>query len=218
MKKNLLFLFLLIGTQTQAQQILNIYSVPANPTTADSVYILVDCQFTSGGCAPYIQNHYFITSTDIGASALHCLGPLAFICNYTDTFSLGMLAAGNYTFTFQLDEGHGGPPCTPGIVPGPNDSYNFTVSVPTSVEEIQENTFVIYPNPSATQIEIQNPKSEIQNIEIYDAVGEKLFSQQPATGSQERFVINVSDYPVGIYFVQITSGDRTFGKMFSVQR
>src|SRR5688572_14679142 len=137
MKKYLLFVFLLAGLQLHAQSIISIYSVPANPTTADDIYILVDVQFNSGGCNVWQQSHSFSSAFNIDAYAMHCLGPLAVICNYTDTFHLGLLAAGNYTFSFHLDNGFGGPPCTPGIVPGPTDSYNFTVSLPTSQEEIE---------------------------------------------------------------------------------
>jgi hypothetical protein len=218
MKKNLLLIFLLIGSQIQAQTILNIYSVPANPTTADSVTIFADCQFNSGTCNQHTQGHGFMTATDIGAWALHCLGALTVICTHTDTFPLGILPAGNYNFTFTLDEGFGGPPCTPGIVPGPNDTYSFTVSLPTSMEEQDENAFTMYPNPANSELRIQNAELRIKGIDIYSAFGKKLSSQQPTASSQEQVVIDVSAFPTGIYFVQLKTADKSFGKMFSVQR
>jgi hypothetical protein len=218
MKKNVLFLFVLISLQIHAQMINNIYSVPANPTTSDFVYMLVDCQFTSSGCGAHTQGQSFITANSIGAWALHCLGPLATICNYTDTFPLGILPAGNYTFSFQLDEGFGGPPCTPGIVAGPSDSYNFTVSVPTSEAELEENTFTVYPNPAAEELRIKNAELKIDGVEIYNTHGEKVFSQQPAAKGQQQFIIDVSRFSPGLYFAKLMTGNKSFGKMFSVQR
>lgn len=217
MKKKLLFLFLLSAFQIQAQVINNVYSVPANPTTADSVYILADCQFGNASCNAHTQGQSFLSSNHIGAYALHCLGMLTVICNYTDTFSLGLLPAGNYTFDFQLDEGFGGPPCTPGIAPGPSQTYNFTVSVPTSVNEIGNEDFKIYPNPASRELRIKNAGLRIEKISIYNSLGGKLFSQQLAANNQEQ-IVDVSTLSPGIYIVELKAGDKLSRKIFSVQR
>lgn len=218
MKKNLLLILGFLTFQIQAQTINNIYSVPANPTTADDVYILVDVQFNSGGCGVWQQSHSFASAFVINAGAMHCLGPLAVICNYTDSFHLGPLAAGNYTFSFQLENGYGGPPCTPGIVPGPTDSYNFTVSLPTSEQEIEKAEFNIYPNPTQSELRINNAELRIENIEIYNALGERVFSQKPETKSQEQIVIDVSRLVIGMYVVELKSEGKLSRKIFSVQR
>jgi len=218
MKNKLLILFLLVGFQMRAQQILNIYSVPANPTTADDIYILADVQFNSGGCNVWQQSHSFFSAFVINAGAMHCLGPLAVICNYTDSFHLGPLAAGNYTFNFQLDNGYGGPPCTPGIVAGPTDSYNFTVSVPTGQQEIEENTFMIYPNPAASELRIQNAALRIDRVQIYNTLGETIFSQKPEARSQKQIYIDVSALSPGMYVAELKTGEKLTRQIFSVLR
>jgi hypothetical protein len=218
MKKNLLFLFVLIGFQIQAQQILNISSIPANPTAADDVYILVDCQFNSGGCNVWQQSHSFFSAFTINAGAMHCLGPLAMMCNYTDSFHLGPLAAGNYTFNFQLNNGYGGPPCTPGIVPGPTDSYNFTVSLPTSEKEIEREEFNIYPNPASEELKIENGEFKIDAVEIYNTLGEKILNQKPTDNKQQQPFIDISKLSPGMYVIELKSGEKFSRKIFSVQR
>src|SRR5258706_581832 len=222
MKKNLMFLFLLISFQIHSQVINNIYSVPANPSTSDFVYMLVDCQFTSSGCSAHTQGYSFITANSIGAWALHCLGPLATICNYSDTFPLGILPMGNYTFSFQLDEGHGGPPCTPGIAPGPSDSYPFTVSLPTSAEEIEKVEFNIYPNPASDKLKI-NPDASgseltIEAVKIYNMIGEEFFSQKLMANGQQQVVIDISKLSPGMYVAELKAGGKSSRKMFSVHR
>jgi hypothetical protein len=216
MKIKLLLLVVLFGFQTHAQTIGTIHSVPANPTTADDIYILVDCQFNSGGCNVWQQSHSFFSAFTINAGAMHCLGPLAVICNYTDSFHLGPLAAGNYTFNFQLDNGYGGPPCTPGIVAGPTDSYNFTVSVPTSAEEIEKGEFNIYPNPAINELRIQNAELRIENMAIYNSLGEKILGL--IATSHQQAIIDVSGLAPGMYVVELKSGEKLSRKIFSVQR
>src|SRR5262249_45778095 len=51
---------------------------------------------------------------------------------------------------------------------------------PTGVveNEYSSGSFNIYPNPVNDKLEIRNPKSEIRKIEIYNNIGERIFSQQ----------------------------------------
>jgi hypothetical protein len=218
MKKNLLLLSLLFSFQIHAQTIGAIYSIPANPTTADDIYILVDCQFNSGGCSAHTQGHGFITADTIGAWALHCLGPLAVICNYTDTFHIGMLPAGNYVFAFHIDEGFGGPPCTPGFNPGPNDWYSFTVSLPTSEKEIEENAFIIYPNPAERELKIKNAGLKIEMVKVSNILGEEVFRQKPIANDQQQIAVDVSGLLPGMYVIELKTGEKLSRKIFSVQR
>ena len=62
------------------------------------------------------------------ASAQHCLGVLASICNITDTFVILPLSAGTYTFDLTLTSGFGGPPCNAGGSVDDNQNFQFTVS------------------------------------------------------------------------------------------
>lgn len=200
MKKILLFLLILAATGTKAQWINSLWISPANPTTNDSVYAFADCSFTAGSCLPWTLNH-FINGSNISADALHCVGMLTFICPYTDTFSLGMLAAGTYNFSFQLNEGHGGPPCTPGIVPGPSDNISFTVTFPTSTgtQHSSDRLFSFSPNPVEDLLTVTNKTGELMPLRIFDVTGKLLLEAIISSGKEE---ISAAHLKPGIYFLE----------------
>jgi hypothetical protein len=84
-----------------------------------------------------------------------------------------------------------------------------SVTLPTGIEQPLEslNKMEIYPNPSkgSFSIQLQPGKPETQSIEIYNATGEKICSTTPnPKGICE---INLSNAPVGIYFVKLYDGE-----------
>ncbi len=77
---------------------------------------------------------------------------------------------------------------------------------PTGISENQSSVerLDIYPNPATTQIEIPNITSEIQNIDIYNAIGEKVFGQQLFANSHQP-IIDITKLAPGMYIVKITA-------------
>jgi len=66
---------------------------------------------------------------------------------------------------------------------------------------------IVYPNPSSGIFYFNNIKAEIQTIEVYNYLGEKVFtSVGPAAA------IDITDAVAGIYFVQVKlkTGEATF--------
>jgi hypothetical protein len=122
---------------SSAQWITSLSVIPPNPTTTDTIYVIADCSFPSGGCDQKTQNFYSSPPVITGTS-LHCLGPLAYICQDSDIYVLPPMPAGNYTFIYQVNAGQGSVPCTPGIVPGPLDSVHIHVTTATGI--VQANT------------------------------------------------------------------------------
>ena len=193
-----------------AQPWINSISVqPANPTSADTVRMLVECSFPSGACDPYLVNSSAI-GNDIYGSALHCLGMLAVICNYTDTFTINPLASGNYKFHMQLDAGGGPAPCTPGIVPGPVDSISFIVTPSSGViDPPAENNFEITYDPYFQQLLILAPKSLLlsgKNIVCIFSADGKLVIKKELALSTSPISISLNQ---GFYFASLFSGSGT---------
>ena len=123
----LVLVFAILSSMPLRAQFINSLEVlPANPTTEDTLTLLAHCTFSSMGCAVYTQ-YINVVGNDIYTQALHCVGMATAMCYYTDTFIVDPLAAGTYRFIFQVDAGFGGPPCTPGIAPGPSDTLVFVV-------------------------------------------------------------------------------------------
>jgi hypothetical protein len=95
-------------------------------------------------------------------------------------------------------------------------------SLLTSVDETEmEISYInLYPNPAKDELYIIGyPLSEKTEIEIYDAVGQKVFSapQVPLSsmgGDEWGEAINVSSLSAGIYFLRLNSEQGAFTRKF----
>lgn len=205
MKKIILTSILLFGViVTNAQWINSISVFPANPTTSDQIKVLVNINFSSGSCDAHTQSHSNSGNT-IYATALHCLGPLTFICNHTDTFTIGTLAQGNYNFIFNVNEGFGPSPCSPGIVPGPTDTFNFFVSNPTLVNQIKKDQLTVNYNSLTKIIAINtlenNANTQVQFLSIE---GKQLAQYSFYINS---FSIDASELKAGMYLIRMVNSE-----------
>jgi len=92
-----------------------------------------------------------------------------------------------------------------------NPSITVITCSPTSaVNMASESNILIFPNPATKELKIQDSGFRMTSIEVYDMVGEKVFSQ-PQTSS-----IDVSELPPGIYFVRILSENESVTKKITV--
>ena len=190
-------------------QIISITTNPTNPTTNDFVEVYVELMFTSGGCDVDSQGHNTLGFTTT-ASARHCVGMLAVICDVTDTFDLGYLQAGNHTFNFTLSSGSGGPGCSPGIVPDDTDNLSFTVTQSLGIEDpAQNNKVSFYPNPMNEKATIKvNGNVDIENmrLEILDASGRVAILQESISSNE--ILIENKNLKSGIYFYRLLENDK----------
>lgn len=81
-----------------------------------------------------------------------------------------------------------------------------TVSIPE--QNISISTIIIQPNPASGELRIKNAELKIENIEIYNVLGKKIFNRQPEANSQKLITIDVSSLPSGLYFVKV-KGEKT---------
>jgi hypothetical protein len=87
-------------------------------------------------------------------------------------------------------------------------------SVFVGISEQPESRLFLYPNPVSTKLTInfEHIPSYIKWIEITDMRGMKMFETQ--TWERER-VVNVENFPCGIYFVNVKSINSNYiGKFF----
>jgi hypothetical protein len=71
----------------------------------------------------------------------------------------------------------------------------------------------IFPNPASNELTIQNPELKIEQIGIFDVLGDRIFSRKPIASS-EQLLINVSTFPAGVYFIVATDGKNVARKKF----
>lgn len=201
MKKFILTsLIALFSIGITAQVTTNISVQPANPTNLSPIMILTDMYFPSGGCGEHTQFFTFSGNT-IYASALHCLGPLTFICNYTDTFSIGTIAPGNYSFIFNLNSGAGTIPCSPGIVPGPTDTLNFVVSTATAISDYTSQQPKLTYNSTLKTLQLSGfDQIRSGKLSMYSSEGKLMLIEKPASGTAQ---IVLSGLQAGLYVAKL---------------
>ena len=172
---------------------------PANPTTDDAITVYANLWFNYGGC-PLDNKFHYLNGNSIQAASHHCIGLAAVICPTTDTFELGQLAAGTYSFELSITSGSGAVPCTPGFAIDDMDTLTFTVSQAVGIE-----------SPVLDRLKLQNPVSGIVDLglilrnplELYDITGQPV--KRLSSGES---VLDVSDLSAGIYFLRSDRGVR----------
>ena len=197
---------LLLHQVCNAQYIHNMYITPSNPSIGDNITFYADISFNSGSCYEKVQNHSLNGNT-IYAYALHCLGPLAYICDHTDTFNLGSFAPGNYMVIFMVDNGYLPSPCTPGIVAGPSDTLLFTVDNTTSITESSMEHFNAY--FSNNTLEVDATTNEAYSVFLYSATGSLVSKIMNASNA---ISIPFTGYGEGIYIVSIQNENGIYRK------
>ena len=82
------------------------------------------------------------------------------------------------------------------------DTIKVTFTVCTSVDEKEkDNSISIYPNPAKDKFEISGlPTNKKNEIKIFDAIGQKVFSTVTTNGSLK---IKTESFKTGIYFLQV---------------
>ena len=80
----------------------------------------------------------------------------------------------------------------------------------------------LYPNPSSDKVTIVTTKNNFEELDVYNQLGSKVFSgnsQDLSAGqlnNRNRMDLDVSEWPAGIYFYSVTSGEKLVRGKFSV--
>jgi PKD repeat protein len=114
---------------------------------------------------------------------------------YCDSFNLQRFDASNTMVTVNVV-----PPSASGI-PNPN---------------LSPETIFIYPNPVTNQLSIVGYLLEMNRIEIYDVLGDKVISERLSISGYQ-YIMNVSDLNRGIYFVTVKGDKAEWAAKFEKQ-
>nr|WP_246516174.1 T9SS type A sorting domain-containing protein [Aequorivita echinoideorum] len=82
-------------------------------------------------------------------------------------------------------------------------------------EFISEEEIKLYPNPAVAEVSIFWPLKEIYGINVRDAQGRILFQQYNI--SENKFHLNLQNYPTGIYFIYLTVDNATIIKKLIIK-
>jgi Secretion system C-terminal sorting domain len=76
--------------------------------------------------------------------------------------------------------------------------------------EIEEESFMVYPNPVSSLLQIQFEQNETGLLRIFNANGQEMFLA--ALSNEPEIQVNMSTYPNGVYWVNIQTSDQVLTK------
>ncbi|MFH1050425.1 MAG: T9SS type A sorting domain-containing protein [bacterium] len=114
-------------------------------------------------------------------------------------------------------------PSPEGIRQGKDEVLEKALEIAGCILDVEDNKITndditIYPNPASEYIEIKlsesSELSESYNIQIYNMLGECVSNLTPTLSKGEGvFVVDISNLPVGMYFLAISSGEKNIERM-----
>jgi len=88
-----------------------------------------------------------------------------------------------------------------------SDTSYQTINVINGIVELQGIISVLYPNPAGDELRIKNSDAKIQGINIYDMLGQIVFSQDNISPKiVSEIVINISGLRQGVYSIEVITG------------
>jgi hypothetical protein len=84
------------------------------------------------------------------------------------------------------------------------------------VNNRNEHTLSVFPNPTTGKIQIQNLGVDVQNLEIYNVLGETVYTTCRLK-QQTVNEIDLSGFQKGIYFVKMTAGEKNYTEKIVLQ-
>ncbi|MDD5088445.1 MAG: T9SS type A sorting domain-containing protein [bacterium] len=100
-------------------------------------------------------------------------------------------------------------------VPGPNEPPN-AVDDRTPRSEIC--TFILSPNPTTGPLFIHGPLEHVQEVAVFNILGQRVWLVEPQPGSAPFILPNLSTLPAGPYFVNVRTANETFVQKIILQR
>ncbi len=101
------------------------------------------------------------------------------------------------------------------VIYGDDVAFSITASMaadmiefiynPTSIDELDDIGFVLYPNPADDQITIRLHAGIMSSVAVYNVVGSEIRRIESVNVSE--YNLNISDLSSGIYFIRVTTTD-----------
>ncbi len=183
-------------SQVCCPYVLPITVVPSNPTTNDTIKIIVTT--STPGLGHLIEYNYFIHADTIDVTGCFYNGDPTQPVLYIDTINIGQLGAGTY---FVRYTGKMTSSLTTCIVEDSNTvSTTLEVTSVNDINQINSKEFNIYPNPVLNHLIVETDEgtSEFQ-VELINSLGQLCFINSYTTNAS----IDLSDLRSGFYTLAI---------------
>lgn len=193
-----------------AQTVSSIATLPASATSTDNIKIVVTTSFPGGACSLFSSFNPTTSNDTIIAEGIYCYESNAGGCSSTDTFTIGQLAAGNWTVRFRLTSTDSGAPCgSVGFSLKDIEIYNFTVTNGTTGIAPQSTAAVYHaPNPVTGNVtfSVENNTTQSTGIILRDISGKTVQTASFSKGSP--LIMDISQLPASIYYYTVQAGNK----------
>jgi hypothetical protein len=100
----------------------------------------------------------------------------------------------------------------------PADGFVPKVEIVQDGENLNLNNVSVYPNPVSSRemlnVELEGAIQERFNLAVYDITGKVIFQKQ--YNQQEKILVDVSSFSLGVYILTIRNGNFNFSQKFVV--
>ncbi len=181
----------------------------------------------------YIMQQFGITDTSqLSVNTIPPVGGVVYVdsfplpdnaCNliYFNGYNTTLTAQPNTGYTFSGWTSAGGNTLPLTWTPNGDTTINaYFTSISNSVVEGKNFSIDIFPNPTDDKLNIQLTMPVASNlaIDLYDVIGETILSDAKTNCSVYNRQISLKDFSPGVYFLKITSGEKTEMKKIVVER
>ena len=191
---------------------LGLNNLVLTPSTAIEINPLPSsCQIYINDCTDSLASIISQSGNDITATTIGGTSPYYYQWNTGETTQVITPIANGYYWVIIEDSNT----CA-------SDSVFFTVNwISTSIEELNINKLIIYPNPSNDVFNIvfnSNTKQDI-DLRIYNIIGEEIFTETLTefSGDYNR-TVDMTPYPNAIYILQINTKDGMLNRKLVLEK
>ncbi|OFX41281.1 MAG: hypothetical protein A2X08_01710 [Bacteroidetes bacterium GWA2_32_17] len=164
-------------------------------------------------------------NSDVFLSKLNSSGNFVFVSQFGGTsgdrglsitlnLSNNIFMTGFFSNTVDFDPGS----ATVNLISGGlYDVFVIRLYMSTGIDDINNNlNYTIYPNPSNGKFNIEIDNSLINSIEIFNIVGQKVYSKYNIKNTKSE--VDISNQFNGIYFLNVTTNKTTFTTKVILQK
>lgn len=90
----------------------------------------------------------------------------------------------------------------------------------TGIQQVDDATFKVFPNPAQNQLRIEFDAVSMHDVQltVYNIIGKNVLNTRLGVVSNWNGVVDVSDWPVGMYMIQLHSDDQTITQKLLIER
>lgn len=187
-----------------AQGINQISIYPSNPTGNDTVYLISDFSYYGNCTYGLVSAAVLQNDSVIQIYPEYCGFGDSTLCHAIDTFSMGILAEGNYNIELEY---HQGTVCAGGFdaIIANFDTSLYIGALSVNTTDAFEDKICIYPNPTQDYLNIEMDHTESTQIKLLTMAG-KLVLQ---TEFESQIKLNTTSLAKASYLLVIEHEGRT---------